>query len=210
MPASLDVFLMRAHALPLPYLTSPAISFLVHLSPLAYLTLLRTSASTPSAPQPDLKLPKIDIPFGHLRSSISVHPPIAGATVASLILSNRRPASDDSMNMPQLTSRPSYTLLPADSFADNAFPQPLAVPQSPMTTPFSWVLDFTDGGKHRGVVMSQSRMREIELVVNPLSGISHMGSVPMMTFGTGSWLDLLVCVPSHRRRRLRLIEWALS
>jgi len=35
-------------------------------------------------------------------------------------------------------------------------------------------------------------MREIELVVNPLSGMDHIGNVPMMAFGTGSWLDLLL------------------
>ena len=56
----------------------------------------------------------------------------------------------------------------------------------------SWLLDFTAGGKYPGVVVSQSRMREIELVVNPFGGIDNMGDVPMMSFGTGSWIDLLV------------------
>ncbi|KAH9938933.1 hypothetical protein B0H21DRAFT_757581 [Amylocystis lapponica] len=194
-PVPLDVFLMRSHTLPLPYISTPSISFLVHLSPLAYLHLLRTSASAPSAPsKPDTKLPAIDISFAHLRSHLSKHPRPEGATVASLILSStRQPTStDDAMGMPQLSPRPSFTLVPAEAFVDNTFPQPPSLPHSPATAPYSWVLDFTDGGKYPGVVMSQSRMREIELVINPLSGLSNMGHVPMMAFGTGSWLHLLL------------------
>ena len=60
---------------------------------------------------------------------------------------------------------------------------------------YSWILDFTEGGKYPGVVMSQARMREIEFVLNPFGG-ENMGEVPMMSFGGGSWLDLLVSV--HR------------
>lgn len=41
--------------------------------------------------------------------------------------------------------------------------------------------------------MSQSRMREIELVLNPFGG-ENMPQVPMMSFGAGSWVDLLVRV----------------
>jgi hypothetical protein len=55
------------------------------------------------------------------------------------------------------------------------------------------MLDFTQGGKRRGVVMSQSRMKAIELVVNPLAvghNLSAMGDT-----AAGSWIDLLVgCV----------------
>lgn len=40
--------------------------------------------------------------------------------------------------------------------------------------------------------MSQSRMREIETIVNPLSGMDAPNNVPMMNFGMGSWVDLLV------------------
>jgi len=55
-----------------------------------------------------------------------------------------------------------------------------------------WILDFTENGKYPGVVMSQSRMREIELVVNPFSSMNHMNTVGMMSFGAGSWVGLLV------------------
>lgn len=57
---------------------------------------------------------------------------------------------------------------------------------------YTWNLDFTDEGKTQGIVMSQSRMRDIELVVNPLGSIDTLNSVGMMSFGTGSWVDLLV------------------
>lgn len=36
-------------------------------------------------------------------------------------------------------------------------------------------------------------MREIELVLNPFGG-ENMPQVPMMSFGAGSWVDLLVRV----------------
>ena len=39
------------------------------------------------------------------------------------------------------------------------------------------------------------RMRDVEMVVNPFGGIDHMSDVPMMAFGTGSWVDLLVSDP---------------
>ena len=58
---------------------------------------------------------------------------------------------------------------------------------------FTWILDFTEGGKYPGVVMSQSRMREIEFVINPFNDMGGMDNVPMMSsFGAGSWVDLLV------------------
>lgn len=63
---------------------------------------------------------------------------------------------------------------------------------------YKWMLDFTDGGKHPGIIMSQTRMRAIEAVVDPLSvsGMDHMAGIHLMSYGTGSWIDLLV---SQRR-----------
>ena len=62
---------------------------------------------------------------------------------------------------------------------------------------FTWILDFTGGGAHPGVVVSQARMREIELVVNPISGMHHIEpSIVSFGGGTGSWVDLLVSCPT--------------
>lgn len=68
----------------------------------------------------------------------------------------------------------------------------------------TWILDFTSGGKYPGIVMSQSRMRDIELVVNPLGGMDNLNSVGMITFGPGSWVDHLVCAMFYKRERICL------
>ncbi|EJF62647.1 hypothetical protein DICSQDRAFT_104138 [Dichomitus squalens LYAD-421 SS1] len=183
----LDVFLLRAHALPLPYLTSPSISFLTYLSPLAYLKLLRTSQ--PTGP-PINHLPNLDVPFHHLRTALTTHPRQPGMTIATLVLSPNPPPAyhADSMSMSGLDARTSTTLVEDADKLEFLFP---AAREAQGQQPFSWLLDFTEGGKYPGVVMSQSRMRDIEMVVNPFGSIDHMSDVPMMAFGTGSWVDLL-------------------
>ncbi|KAF7362076.1 hypothetical protein MVEN_00553200 [Mycena venus] len=171
--APLDIYLLRCHALPLPYLTSPSITFLVYVSPQVYLS-LKTSPPSPFSP-PESNLPKLDIPFDQLRSYLSTHR--QGATLATLLLS---PLTDSqlfpaSLSMPSLISRPTFPPCPVgESDAQHV-----------------WVLDFTHGGKFPGVVVSQSRLREMELVINPLSGMDSM-STGMMSFGTGSWVALLL------------------
>ncbi|KAI0350193.1 hypothetical protein OH77DRAFT_1507079 [Trametes cingulata] len=186
----LDVFLLRSHALPLPYLTTPSISFLTYISPLAYLKLLRAApASAPAAGH----LPKLDIPFQHLRTSLTSHPRPEGVTTATLVLSPTAPPAyhADSMSMSALDTRSSSSLVPNAAEIEHIFPAAREV-QGLQGQQFTWLLDFTAGGKYPGVVMSQSRMREIELIVNPFSGIDHVENVQMMSFGTGSWVDLLL------------------
>ncbi len=94
--------------------------------------------------------------------------------------------------MPTLTTRPAFPLVP-DGAREHTFPQTADISSSPfdLEKP-SWLLDFTEGGRHPGVVVSQSRMRDIELVVNPLSSMDEMNTVNIISFGTGSWIDLLV------------------
>ncbi|KAJ6558539.1 hypothetical protein DFH09DRAFT_1037086 [Mycena vulgaris] len=183
--APLDIYLLRSHALPLPYLISPSITFLVYVSPNAYLT-LKTSSSP--VPEPESNLPKLDIPFDQLRTYLST--PRKGATMATLLLS---PLSDSqlfpaSLSMPSLISRPTFPLVPSGSELEHVFPQTAELTNDSQHV---WILDFTHGGKFPGVVVSQSRLREIELVVNPLSGMDAMNPV-MMSFGTGSWVALLL------------------
>ena len=189
----LDVFLMRGHTLPLPYLKSPSVSFLVHLSPLAYLTLLR-APSTTSPPAAKSPLPTLDVPFHKLRARLTSHPPLPGTTIANLILSTASSLSpSDSLGMHSLASRPVYTLTQMTPPSDYHFFETIDPPNTPTAgTAYRWFLDFTDGGSHRGVVMSQSRMREVETIVNPLSEIDASGNEPLIGFGMGSWVDLLV------------------
>ncbi|OCH92496.1 hypothetical protein OBBRIDRAFT_886227 [Obba rivulosa] len=198
--APLDVFLMRAHTLPLPYLTTPSLSFLIYLSPAAYLSLLRSSTVSTSPPQdPQHKLPRVDVPLSHLRSKLAAHPRPLGATIASLVLIPQSDAAFllDPIVVPALASRPTFLLLPSGADIEHEFPHLTELSPVALDFPSRWVLDFTENGKYRGVVMNQSRMREIELIVNPFSGMDHMSSGPMMSFGTGSWLDLLFN-PDHQ------------
>ncbi|KAF5386175.1 hypothetical protein D9615_002383 [Tricholomella constricta] len=194
--APLDIFLLRSHALPLPYLTSPSISFLVHLSPLAYLTLLRK----PTAPvQDDPNLPQLDIPLISLRSKMPSI--LQGMVVATLSLTTAHAGQvfPATMAMPTFTARPTFPLVPQGSDLEHMFPKTVDIPASvtlsnePLADgQYTWILDFTNGCKNPGIVMSQSRMREIELAVNPLGGIDTLNPVTMMSFGTGSWVDLLL------------------
>ncbi|KAI0806901.1 hypothetical protein C8Q74DRAFT_1312897 [Fomes fomentarius] len=161
----LDVFLLRAHALPLPYLTTPSISFLTYLSPLAYLKLLRTSAHASSPPSPNL--PTLDVPLQHIRDSLKTHPRLPGITFATVVLSPTSPHDDSAL--PTIDPRPSYSIVPDAERIDFILPGAREV-QALQGKNYSWILDFTESGKYPGVVMSQSRMREIELVLNPFGG----------------------------------------
>ncbi|KAI0342145.1 hypothetical protein BDW22DRAFT_1407766 [Trametopsis cervina] len=194
MSAPLDVFLMRGHALPLPYLTVPALSFLIHVSPKAYLTMLRypteASASTPAT-----HLPRLDIPFTSIRSYSGAYPRMPGIAVASLVLcpgSSRVPQQPEDLAMDVLATRPTFPLAPVPVEAGDHFAVASTVDgQTPGEQ--RYFLDFTDGSRSRGIVMSQTRMHEIETVIHPLSGMDQMDGVqPLMHFASGSWIDMLL------------------
>ncbi|EIN11734.1 hypothetical protein PUNSTDRAFT_98957 [Punctularia strigosozonata HHB-11173 SS5] len=188
--APLDIFLARARPLPLPYLLAPSLSFLVHLSPAAYLTLLRKSPAGPVSSRGDL--PQLDVPFAHLRDYVRSH--AAGVTLATLRVASGSPPSsrvnDVISTLPP--GRPTFALVagPSGSSPDHAFPLPNAqIPGAGVR----WILDFTADGKDQGgIVMSQSRLREIERVVNPSSHDVNIDAHEMMNVGGGSWLDLLL------------------
>ena len=196
--APLDIFLLRSHALPLPYLTSPSILFLTFMSPLAYLSLLRQNTELSSS-QENPHLPQLDISLTALRSWLIPRP--KGVTVANLCLTPTTEAQlfPASMSMPSFTTRPTFSLVPQGSELEHIFPQTADSSSIPAfgtleaaTSQQIWMLDFTDSGKYPGVVMSQSRMRDIEIIVNPLGGIVGLNSVGILSFGTRSWVDLLV------------------
>ena len=174
-------------------------SFLTYISPLAYLSLLHNSKgqeqeTDDSFPPLDLTLPQLRL---HLTSLDK------GVTIATLSLEKLSEAHlyPSSMAMPNVTTRPTFPLVPAVSELDHNFPQfgdnfSVAVDSKDsdaFSGPYTWVLDFTHGGKRPGVVTSQSRMKEIELVVNPLGGTDGLNGVTeMLSFGTVGWIDLLV------------------
>lgn len=125
----------------------------------------------------------------------------SGVTLATLRLEQLpgAPLYPGSMSMPNVTSRPTFPLYPSASRLDHLFPHidnfGVALNHGGTTStepPYAWILDFTEDGKRKGVVMSQSRLKEIELVINPLGvGNTLHGVADMLSLG--SWIDLLVC-----------------
>ncbi|RDB24907.1 hypothetical protein Hypma_008046 [Hypsizygus marmoreus] len=193
--APLDIFLLRCHTLPLPYLTSPSVSFLVYVSPFTYLSLLKAL----QGPTEDEKspLPRLDISISSIRSYLQSKNAEATLATLSLFIQHDAHLFPATMSLPTFAARPTFPLVPQDSELDHIFPHTADLSESMNEVDSSaghhiWMLDFTNGGKHRGVVMSQSRMRDIELVVNPLGGIDTLNPVDMMSFGIGSWVDLLL------------------
>ncbi|KAL1748636.1 hypothetical protein HDZ31DRAFT_29119 [Schizophyllum fasciatum] len=186
----LDIFLLRGHALPLPYLTAPSVSFLAHISPRAYLTMLRDTGVT--TPDHD-SWPQFDIPLMQVRHYVSKGG-AEGMTTAILRLVRCPYPSLVPAEVVPFTERPTFALSPGKAESDYAFP---TVETPPAEERYQWVLDFTDGGRSDGVVMSQIRMRDLELIINPLSGMdASLDTVSIVAFGTGSWVDLLLKPPA--------------
>jgi hypothetical protein len=122
----------------------------------------------------------IDIPMDTLRSYLSRSTLGKGTIIANLSLQQ----SSQPSHFTQVHDRPTFPLVstvePPDENLDHILPVD--------NGPDSWVLDFGPDG----VVMSQSRMWEIQLL---LGLTPNVDSMQIMSFGyTGSWVDLLVCI----------------
>jgi hypothetical protein len=149
--------LLTQHALPLPFLVTPSLSFLVWLSPRAYLQIFRSS---PSSKQPSIW--NIDVPIAHLKTSLQDIP--EDVTIATLKLV---PSTD--------------VISPAIDSSDASGDHVLLNAPSHM-----WVLDFTAKLPQNGVVMSQNRMRVIQGIIESHaidlnSGIRNMSSMGSMS-----------------------------
>jgi hypothetical protein len=194
----LDIFLLRSHALPLRFLSSPSLSFLIYIPTRAYLSLLHASTSFQPVQANPSFLP-IDIPLPRLRQHLSTYPPFGGATIATLSLHPvpEKVSYSPSISISAFDSRPTFPLAPFGTEVDHIFPQIVDLGLSSINgvnagEKHTWMLDFTQGGKCPGVVMSQSRMRDIELLINPFSAMDQMDTAGIMSFRNGSWVDLLV------------------
>jgi hypothetical protein len=207
--APLDIFLQRAHALPLPYLNCPSLSFLVYLSPAAYLSLLRQQQQAIDVEGQELPL---NASLFQVLDFLSSYP--RGATTVTLQLTSHSglqifPAS---VSMPSLTSRPTFPLCLKGPELEHVF---LEVPVAPIDVSagtsssqhYSWVLDFTLGGRSPGIVLSQSRMRDIEMILNPLGSMDNLPPVGILSFQPGSWVSLLVSLNCLFKNK---IEFMLS
>lgn len=191
----------------MPYLVAPFMSFLVYTSPLAYYSILKSWQSSqrvhvvPPSAQPE----KLDIPTLFLRRYLlkkTSRP--SGAIIATLSLEpfpvHYRPRSDPL----SLLLRPNFLLLPELSLSgiDHILLEPThSIPGLPGSIAAmhkdTWVLDFTDNGASKGVVMSQSRMREIQLVIDPDTSMREFGMTVEGVYR--SWIHLLVRDSLHSR-----------
>ncbi|KAI5117227.1 hypothetical protein M0805_001585 [Coniferiporia weirii] len=206
---NLDIFLSRAHALAVPYLVAPSMSFLIYLSPLAYYSILRASESDrsklKSSGQDADAFLNLDISPSTLRSQlIRKDSRLTGIAVATLTLA-RAPSlptiSEGRSEHGSHLCRP-YFRLPGTSplaLLDHTFtlpPQMLSSDPNSGSVQDVWMLDFTDSGKSIGIVMSHSRMREIQQVLDPGSTISSMGLGMQVPHLPGSWVGQLIN-PAH-------------
>lgn len=181
----LDLFLNRAHPLALPYLVSSSVSFLVHLSPRSYLTMLQTKSETSVSSSSTM----LDPPISNIRDFCRKGTNLRTSDVlVTLELS--------SGNTPQSTSilTPSFPLL-----YDPLHPNPVtdyAIPDSHLTHAFTsndthhFVLDL---GK---LVMRREAM--CAFTVGDLMFGMNLGGGYSPSYGCLSWLDLLVSSIRHR------------
>lgn len=191
MAAPLDIFLLRSHALPLPYLFSPSITFLVYISPFAYLHCLR-NVTAPPVKQPNL--PYIDIPLDLLRSHLPEIPKGVTMATLSVVPIIKSPLFTSLEPLPGIANRPTFHFCSQGADIRHVFPGSGAAAEVGIGgTQHLWTLDFTDGGKCPGIVMSQSQMRDIELLITPLGELhADLDDVGIFPINGNSWVDLLV------------------
>ena len=207
---NLDVFLSRAHALAVPYLVSPTMSFLVYLSPLAYYALIRPdendSNRAPVRHETPDSYTKLDVPLSVLQHRLSNRQSRpAGATIATLTLksvSTSLPLPEWRPDQRPNLGRPYFRLPGASVLA--ALDHYLIAPSSDNSnnTRDVWMLDFTDSGRSPGIVMTHSRMREIQQVIDPVNLGGGIG-FPMQMHPQplpGSWIGLLVSFEYPQRK----------
>lgn len=202
----LDIFLSRAHALAVPYLLSPSMSFLVYLSPYAYYCLLQSTTKSESTHDAEAYM-KLDIPFSRLRSVLSQRKSRpAGATTATLTLTSVPKSTGIAPSVPGFEQRyehgrPYFRLPGTSNLASlnhillTRTAEATALSETSMEAVDAeqvWMLDFTDGGRSPGIIMTHSRMREIQQVIDPSSASSSMGLGVTMPPLSGNWFGLLV------------------
>lgn len=186
--APLDIFLRRAHALPLINLNSPSISFLISITPISYLSLLRLSPNH-TDPLISGSQPNLDIPNNLLRHFVAQHPTPPGITTCNLIIASSNQFESGAIH--QAPPRvPHFSLLGVPSVPSQSHTFPLPGGDN------TWVLDF--GAK--GLVMRRSAMQALVQALGhvgdidvTLSGMGFMNlGMGLMSEENASWINMLV------------------
>lgn len=186
--APLDIFLRRAHAFPLINLNSPSFSFLIGMTPISYLSLLKASLGHVDKPTSDPQ-PNIDIPITFLRRFVAQHPTPPGITTCNLIIvsgnqSNSGPIHHSPPRVPY------FPLLGVSSVPSQSHEFPLPGGDN------SWVLDF--GVK--GLIMRRSAMQALVQALGHVSDIDvTLSGIGFMNLGMGlmgeenpGWVSMLL------------------
>jgi hypothetical protein len=186
--APLDIFLRRAHALPLINLNSPSISFLIGMTTVSYLSLLKLSPNYIDNPTSDPE-PNIDIPNSLLRRFITQHPTPPGITTCNLIIAaSNQLVSEPIHHVPP--GVPHFPLLDVPSVPSQSHTFPLPGGDS------AWVLDFGQ----KGLVMRRSAMQGLVQALGhddvndaTLTGMSFMSlGMGLISEENTRWVDMLV------------------
>lgn len=157
---------------------------------MAYLRLLADSRNSDEQ-SPEINFP-FDISLSHLHRSLSSDIRQQGVLIADLILD-----STASPYNPPLDISSSSAIRPTFNFGDPS--EVLALPQTSSSLPgltsgqkdgATWFLDFTNGGRHRGVVMTRTRMAEIFSFVDPGHAQPSMSTIS--SFVERNWVETLV------------------
>ncbi|KAG9046628.1 hypothetical protein FS837_003950 [Tulasnella sp. UAMH 9824] len=212
--APLDILIHRGHGYPLPYLTSPFLTFLVGLPPRIYLSMLKAQSAPSSTSSQQNSL---DIPPSILREYVFNNR--SSCTLATLKLSSTTD-TPNSINHLATLLPPTFTLLSdqtdftallSDDFSatlpesTHGIPQehlnrvfPTVAEPAPESDPLQlnppvkgYVLDF--GGE--GVVMRREAMHRLsgglDLGMDIDGGLGSMDG-GFGNFGSPGWVDLLV------------------
>ncbi|KAH7926534.1 hypothetical protein BV22DRAFT_1062766 [Leucogyrophana mollusca] len=182
---TIDTLLSRI-PIPLPYLHAPAVSFLIWLSPRAYLRLLRSAPS--NLPNPSLK---IDVPISHIISALGTGASIGGATLATLKLVHAK-------NQSNITSKDG---------AEHALPS---------SSWHTWVLDFSSnsgGGvvlsqtRMRALQDAIGGDQGVGSLVSTVGSTSFGFGIPSQTQTSGAptWVDLVLSTAGSTAERYNAI-----
>ncbi|KAF8335776.1 uncharacterized protein EI90DRAFT_256367 [Cantharellus anzutake] len=219
--APVDILLQRGHPIPLPFLVTPTISFLTHITPRLYLTLLRKQQNLQTNTEAGKST--LDVPLdglrGYFSSQLRTSDALNEFSIATLRFEDGTPTFLQSLD-PGYRPLPSYPLLwtqPDGSGGDTMEMEMSDIERTILNHTFpscpgkSWFLDFTHTppksstrGENRssteGAWLTKVAMRRVGAVVGMASSSFGMppnesdGGLfnPTKTMQGTGWFDRLV------------------
>ncbi len=218
--APVDILLQRGHPIPLPFLVTPTISFLTHITPRLYLTILRKQQNIQTGA--DESGSTLDVPLDGLRAFFGFQLRTSDAlnefSIATLRFEDGTPTFLQNLDL-AYRPLPSYPLLwtqpngggDAMQIDANGIERTILDHAFPSCPGKSWFLDFThcppksgtrgeNYSSTEGVWLTKVAMRRIGAIVGMTSSSFVMPSTengtglfnrPKVLQGTG-WFDRLV------------------